>query len=651
MESSAKRRGPANLNESIASARSPAVKPLWWSYLPATLVAILGVVIADSAYLLSLQREQHQVETAFQEAAQDRVLFVQREIIHAMTIVEDLASFFEASAVVERREFRKFVGPVLKRHAGIRSLQWVSAVSAGDRAAYVARARRSFPPFRITEIDDRGKRIESPDRPMLYPILYVQPYVEHKNALGLDMGADPLISDLLREAELTGEPRVSPVMSFDDPADDSKGFAVAIPVFFDNEEGDDAEGAPAQPTTVIKGFALGVFYVNGIVERALANIRAGGVDIRVFQHGGSGDDPPIYTHGSRLRHEAITGSEELSSDLSFRRDVAVGNQRWELVCTPAPGRFTIETGYSWIILAGGLAFTALLTTYLVTLLGQARRVGDEVEVRTSQLWETVQELNREVAERTSAERELQILNETLEHHIASRTAEAERKAQYLEQFAYVASHDLKAPLRAVSNLAGWIEEDLADKLDDVSREQIALLRDRVQRMHNLIEGLLEYSRVGKTSGPEKLVDTHDLITETIDSLSPPKGFKFKIQRDMPTFYTDRMQLGQVFSNLISNSVKHHRGKRGKVRLAAQDQAKFYEFSVCDDGPGIAPEYHDKIFLMFQTLASGDFENSTGIGLALVKKIVEENGGTIRIESALDKGTCFYFTWPKNRSAG
>ncbi len=120
---------------------------------------------------------------------------------------------------------------------------------------------------------------------------------------------------------------------------------------------------------------------------------------------------------------------------------------------------------------------------------------------------------------------------------------------------------------------------------------------------------------------------------------------------MPTLYVDRLQLGQVFSNLISNSLKHHGGEKGKIRITGENLGDFCKFSVCDNGQGIDPKYHDKVFMMFQTLNSGDVENSTGIGLALVKKIVEEHGGTIRLESDVGKGTCFYFTWPSRRSAG
>ncbi|MET0091867.1 MAG: HAMP domain-containing sensor histidine kinase, partial [Candidatus Thiodiazotropha sp.] len=161
-----------------------------------------------------------------------------------------------------------------------------------------------------------------------------------------------------------------------------------------------------------------------------------------------------------------------------------------------------------------------------------------------------------------------------------------------------------------------------------------------------IEGLLEYSRVGKTGDTEILVDSRELIEEIIDSLSPPDGFTVEIGDSMPVLLADRLQLGQVFSNLISNALKYHGGKTGHVRIAGVTLDEHYQFSVCDDGQGIDPQYHDKVFMMFQTLESRDFGNSTGIGLALVKKIVVEHGGEIRLESDIGEGACFTFTWPR-----
>jgi signal transduction histidine kinase len=615
------------------------IRTFWRAYYPVALVAVMGVLITMATFMRALKWEKGQVEDAFREASQDRILVIQRDLNHTLGIVQDIASFFEASAFVGRREFRKFVGPALKRQAGIKALKWVPVVDEKDRSSFVNAARKSFPPFQITQFDPTGKLLKSQDRSTYYPVLYVQPYKSNKPLLGLDLGTQPIFATLLEQTEQARALQVYSGISFPEEPADKTGIVVAVPVFFANEDAGQLDGK-------IRGFAVGVFYIGDIVERALESLRSGGVDLNFYQNQQAEDDNLLYSHRSRLRNETMAGIDTLSSEMTYQQHISIGNLQWYLVCHPATDKFDIETWNSWLILSGGIAFTVLFTIYLTTLVGRARRVRLEVDLRTSQLREAVQALNREVIERKSAEKELQSLNEALEQHIASRTAEAERRAQYLEQFAYVASHDLKAPLRAVSNLAQWIEEDLSDKLDDDSREQLALLRDRVQRMHGLIEGLLEYSRVGRGNDTISLVNSRELINEIIDSLSPPKGFKIKIQGEMPSLYADRLLLGQVFSNLISNGLKYHGGDKGKIRVRADSYGEVYQFSVCDDGQGIAPEYHKKIFMMFQTLESSDFENSTGIGLALVKKIVEEHGGTIRLESAVGEGACFYFTWPK-----
>jgi len=622
-------------------------RSIWWGYFPVALVSVIGTTIAIAAFNQSLNWEKSRIEVAFHEASQDRLLVVQRELKHSLGIVQDIASFFEASEFVDRREFRKFVGPALKRQAGIKALEWVPLVLAKDRSAFIKQARRSFPPFQIKQIDPSDKPIERGQSPIYYPVLYIQPYQSNKETLGLDMGTSPTVSDLLAKAQRTRSLQVSPGISLIDKTGEKTGIMLTVPVFFKDEN---PEVGPVQAPGRIRGFAIGVFYIGDIVERALESLRSGGIDIHFYQDNAGGERKLLYTHLSRLRKGQAPDTLDDTPVLNYSQRTSVGNQHWDVVSVSANEKFETETWNSWIILLGGIAFTALLTTYVVTLVGRARQVRLEVEERTSQLQGAVKALNHEVIDRKSAEQELQRLNETLEHHIAYRTAEAERRAQYLEQFAYVTSHDLKAPLRAVSNLAEWIEEDLDDKLDDASREQLALLRDRVRRMNDLIEGLLEYSRVGRTADSENLVDTRELIDEIIDSLSPVKGFKIIIEGEMPTFYVDRLQLGQVFSNLISNGLKHHGGTKGRIRVTGESYGDVYQFSVCDDGKGIAPEYHAKVFMMFQTLEASDFESSTGIGLALVKKIVEEHGGTIRLESALGKGTCFYFTWPKKSTS-
>jgi PAS domain S-box-containing protein len=222
---------------------------------------------------------------------------------------------------------------------------------------------------------------------------------------------------------------------------------------------------------------------------------------------------------------------------------------------------------------------------------------------------------------------------------------AERN-QELDSFVYIVSHDLKAPLRAIANLSEWIEQDLGTELGSGIQQQMSLLRDRVRRMEAIVDGLLQYARIGRTDVQSQLVSVTELLAETIDSLSPPPTFEIVIAPDLPTFYTKRLLLSQVFANLISNAFKHHDRPDGRIQISCQSHSDVYEFAIADDGPGIPLEQHDRVFIIFQSTTAQKKPDSTGIGLSIVKKIVETARGRIWLESELGRGTTFYFTWPK-----
>ncbi|WP_133271926.1 sensor histidine kinase [Hymenobacter radiodurans] len=279
--------------------------------------------------------------------------------------------------------------------------------------------------------------------------------------------------------------------------------------------------------------------------------------------------------------------------------------------------------------------TRLLAQRIAMMLDLSRRVaGGDYQ---TQLKDTDQD---ELSELVTS---LNMMSRT----IGSTITQLERRNNELDQFAYVVSHDLKAPLRGIESASRWIEEDLGQELPDHIREFLQLMRTRVHRMENLISGILELARVGRTTQAQERVNVRELLTEIVDSLAPPDGFTVDLPSYLPTLITNRVQLQQVFTNLISNAFKYHdHPETGTVRIGCREDRQQYTFSIADDGPGIDPEYHERIFVIFQTLTDRDTLESTGVGLAIVKKIVERQGGTIKVESAEGQGAIFTFTWPK-----
>lgn len=225
--------------------------------------------------------------------------------------------------------------------------------------------------------------------------------------------------------------------------------------------------------------------------------------------------------------------------------------------------------------------------------------------------------------------------------------ELERANKELEDFAYITSHDLKAPLRAIGSLTDWIQSDNHEKLGDEGKQYLKLLKNRVHRMNELIEGILGYSRVGRAKGRSEQVDMNTLMQEVMELVHVPDHIKVTVQEGLPALMTQKTYPVQVFENLISNAVKYCDKEVGTVEVGVDELPRFWKFHVRDNGVGINPLYHERIFEIFQTLKSRDEVEGTGIGLTIVKKIVTHVGGEIWLESEPGQGSTFYFTWPKH----
>lgn len=228
--------------------------------------------------------------------------------------------------------------------------------------------------------------------------------------------------------------------------------------------------------------------------------------------------------------------------------------------------------------------------------------------------------------------------------LASQKLEISNKS--LDQFAYIVSHDLKAPLRAISGLIEFLQEDLEGKLDKESIQNFSLVKNRSERMALMIDGIFEYTKAGKGSIGKKLIDSKAVIENCFYNINFKNKFKLKLKDPIPNIYFNEHQFSQIFQNLIDNSIKHHDKESGVLSVQCEDQDEFYKFTLSDDGPGINENSLTRIFEIFQSLQPKNGNENTGIGLAIVKKIIEDNEGEIRCESKLGEGSNFIFTIKK-----
>lgn len=215
-----------------------------------------------------------------------------------------------------------------------------------------------------------------------------------------------------------------------------------------------------------------------------------------------------------------------------------------------------------------------------------------------------------------------------------------------KDFVYIISHDLKAPLRAIKALADWLSADYSDKFDADGKEQFKMLMIRVDRMNNLLEGVLQYSRIGRVTENKVEIKLSEFVPEIIQTLSAPAGIHITVENQLPTIVSEPTRIRQVFENLLSNAVRFMGKPEGSVKVGCVEEGACWKFSVSDTGPGIDQQHFEKIFKLFQTLQAKDQFESTGVGLTIAKKIVELYGGRIWLTSTLGQGSTFYFTLPR-----
>jgi signal transduction histidine kinase len=293
--------------------------------------------------------------------------------------------------------------------------------------------------------------------------------------------------------------------------------------------------------------------------------------------------------------------------------------------------------FSFVFLTLTIIVGLCSTIYIVTLI--SKRIKTMVQLAENiSVGNFTRVSDTHSDELTSLSSSLNIMSENLSRNIS----ELEKRNAELDKFAYVVSHDLKAPVRGIHNIVNWIEEDLHGEISPKMREYLDIIPQKTKRMEDLINGLLDYARLREKTAPEK-TDTNALIREIVDE-QVPRHFMVETH-SLPVFYTEKLKLQQVFTNLLSNAVKYTKDDKGLIIISCRVLPGYYEFSVKDNGIGIDPEYHQKIFEIFQTLREKNEKESTGIGLAIIKKILDDKLCTIKVNSVKGRGSEFIFTWP------
>ncbi|MBN1804259.1 MAG: CBS domain-containing protein [Sedimentisphaerales bacterium] len=251
------------------------------------------------------------------------------------------------------------------------------------------------------------------------------------------------------------------------------------------------------------------------------------------------------------------------------------------------------------------------------------------------------EYSLDITENKKNEKALEKLNKDLESTIH----ELKRTNKELQEFTYIAAHDLKTPLRGIGTLANWLLTDYADKFDEDGRMQVKMLVERAKRSDKLVDSILQYSKAGQSIEEHEKVDLNTVLPEIIREINPPENIEIIIDNKLPVIICKKTHINQIFENLIRNAIKYMDKEKGQIKVGCTEEDGFWKFNITDNGPGIDNKYHEKIFKIFQTLSQPN-ETSTGIGLSVAKKIVELNQGRIWVESNPGEGSTFYFTLPK-----
>ncbi|MCH8998135.1 MAG: CHASE domain-containing protein [Proteobacteria bacterium] len=615
--------------------------------VPIVIAIGLGCALSIGGYFLGAEFVTHEREARFELEVYHPIDRIRESIDDISAVLYSIRGLYAASKEVERAEFRAFVRS-LDVGSAVQALEWIPRVADSDRASLEETARRDgFAGFRFAERHAQGQMVPAGKREVYFPVYYVEPYAGNTAALGFDLGSNPARLEALSRARDSGKMVATSRITLVQETGDQYGFLMFLPVY--------RKGAPTDTIEErrrnLDGFVLGVFRISDLVNAAIhdGSIQESSVRLQVFDKSAADGSQRLYPKSSDA-----TGEMTVQPSLRRTRTLNVGGRDWLIVATPsqAPG-YVVDLGWlPWAIFLTGLSFTALLGYYLKLSISRTWQVERLVEERTAKLTLANRELETQIIERKRAQDSLK-----------RQAAELARSNAELEQFAYVASHDLQEPLRKVQAFGDRLRSKYADALDEQGLDYLSRMQDAAGRMQSLIQSLLNFSRIASKAQPHVAVNLDVVAQEVVSDLEvhiQETGAKVEVA-DLPTIEADPTQMRQIFQNLIGNALKYRREAVAPViQISAEvldgvagpangTPDKLCRIRIEDNGIGFEPEFADRIFGIFQRLhGRGEYEG-TGVGLAICRKIAERHGGTITAQAQPGEGATFTVTLPVRRA--
>lgn len=560
-------------------------------------------------YVLVSRHEEEAIAARFRSHVETLDRSFARSLNNQTELLWSIRSFFASSMDVNRDEFETFTSRSLMAFPGLLGLSWNPVVDSQERRAFEQRETRELgTPFVIRTRDQSGHLVPAPERDQYVVVRYIEPRAPNEAVIGFDVLSEPSRRRALEQARDMGEPAASERIALVQDADHRYGYLLFLPIYQSDLEPSTVEDRRA----ALQGFAVAVLRIDRVLETAFQGLSTHGVDYELIDESARGETRQLAHR--RAGAEPAAGPDANRAGLGVTFEHRIGGRTWSIHYAPNRDYISDQPAWqAWAVLASGLTGTGLLGALLLVVTGRA---FVEIDRRAE-----IAEINRR----------LELTN------------------QELEGFAYAASHDLRSPLSAVSRLVEYIELDHGPQLPAEVREHLELIRSRIGRMARLLDELLEYSRAGPMDEKIQRIVIGDMV-EGISEMLDRSAFPIECV-DLQEIETAAVPLEQVLRNLCSNAINHHDRETGRIEVHCADAGDHYLFAVHDDGPGIAPEEQPRMFEMFRRGSRTSGVRGSGMGLALVRKIVTHRNGRVWIESDGQRGTTIHFTWPKTLPVG